>query len=176
MLGKGIEPEGKRIAVLGAGGAARAVSFILAERKASIVILNRQSGMDRAKKLASMIYEKSGNKTDVLELSRENLAEAINKSDILVNTTSVGMSPDIEKSPVPAELLKPGLTVFDIVYNPVKTRLIRDAERAGAQTISGTDMLVWQGAQAFELWTGKKPPVGLMKKEVLKFLQPGEKQ
>ena len=80
------------------------------------------------------------------------------------------MSPDTEKSPVPADLLKPGLVVYDIVYSPVKTRLLRDAEAAGAKTVSGIDMLVWQGAMAFELWTGKKPPVEVMKNEVVKRL------
>ena len=97
------------------------------------------------------------------------------KANILVNATSVGMSPDIDKIPVPSGLLKPGITVFDIVYNPVKTRLLREAEEAGAQTVSGLDMLVWQGALAFKLWTGLEAPVGVMREEVIKVLQGHEK-
>lgn len=174
LFGKGIDPEGKNIAVLGAGGAARAAVFTLADKKANIVILNRASGMDRAKKLAALVTETAKYKIDVMVLDNGNLADVLKKSDILVNTTSVGMSPDNEKSLVPAELLKPKLTVFDIVYNPVNTRLLRDAAAAGAETINGVDMLVWQGARAFEIWTGKKPPVELMKKEVITLLQPEE--
>jgi shikimate dehydrogenase len=81
------------------------------------------------------------------------------------------MSPDIDETPVTSDLLKPDLTVFDIVYNPIKTRLLREAEAAGARTISGLDMLVWQGALAFEKWTGVKAPIELMREEVIKVLE-----
>ena len=81
------------------------------------------------------------------------------------------MSPDVDETPVPARLLKPGLVVFDIVYNPIETRLLREAEATGAQTISGLDMLVWQGALAFEQWTGLKAPVDVMKREAIKLLE-----
>ena len=81
-----------------------------------------------------------------------------------------GMHPDTERTPVPAELIKLGLVVFDAVYNPVKTRLLTDAETAGAETISGIDMLMWQGALAFELWTGAKAPIDIMKTKVVEGL------
>ncbi|MDI6815342.1 MAG: shikimate dehydrogenase, partial [Dehalococcoidales bacterium] len=87
-----------------------------------------------------------------------------------VNTTSVGMSPNTDETPVTADLIKPNLIVFDIVYNPIKTRLLREAEEAGAETISGLDMLLWQGALAFEKWTGVKAPIELMRTEVIKGL------
>lgn len=170
LLEKGIEPEGRQFAVLGSGGASRAVAFILAEKGAGVVILNRASGMDRAVKLAETVTRATGHGMKALELNRANLVRALDKADILVNTTSVGMSPDTENSPVPPDLLKPGLVVYDIVYNPVMTRLLRDAESAGAEIISGTDMLVWQGAMAFEKWTGEKPPVEVMKQELVKHL------
>ena len=80
------------------------------------------------------------------------------------------MSPEAEATPVPARLLKAGLVVFDIVYNPVQTRLLTEAEAAGAKTISGIDMLVWQGVLSFEKWTGRKAPVELMKREAMKAL------
>ena len=110
-----------------------------------------------------------------LELTHENLATAIGKADILVNATSVGMSPNIDETPVPAKLLKPDLIVFDVVYNPIKTRLLAEAEETGAKTISGIEMLVWQGALAFEMWTGRKAPVELMREEAIKVLQSYEK-
>jgi len=96
---------------------------------------------------------------------------ALEKADVLVNTTSVGMIPGSNETPIPAGLLKPGLVVFDIVYNPLKTRLLREAEAAGARTISGIEMLVWQGALAFEKWTGEKAPVDLMRAVAVEVLR-----
>ena len=163
MLEKGIEPEGKRVVVLGAGGASRAVSFILAERGAGLVILNRLLELDWAEELAARISHSFKKEVEALELSEGNLATALGKADILVNAPSVGMSPDIGETPVPSRLLTPGLTVFDVIYNPVKTRLLAEAEEVGAETISGLDMRVWPGALALERWTGRKAPVARMK-------------
>ena len=171
LLEGGIEPEGKNVVILGAGGAARAISFILTDRGANLVILNRLLELDWAEELANRMAQIFGQEVDALELNRQNLARALGKADILVNATSVGMSPDIDRTPVDADLLRPGLIVYDIVYNPIKTRLLREAEAAGAKTISGVDMLVWQGALAFEMWTSRKAPVELMKKETIKWLQ-----
>jgi len=170
LLEKGIEPEGKNTVVLGAGGASRAISFILAERGAHLVILNRQLELDWAEELAHRISQVFKKEVKALELNEENLAKVLEKADVLINATSVGMSPNIDETPVPARLLRPELTIFDIVYNPVKTRLLREAEAAGAQTIGGLDMLVWQGALAFEKWTGQEAPFDLMKREAIKAL------
>jgi len=171
LLERGIEPRGKNVVVLGAGGASRAISFILAERGAHLVILNRLLELDWAEELASRISQVFKKEVEALELNKEKLAKVLEKADILVNATSVGMSPNRDETPVSPDLLKPSLTVFDIVYNPIKTRLLREAEAAGAETISGVDMLVWQGALAFELWTGVKAPVKLMKDAAIKGLQ-----
>jgi shikimate dehydrogenase len=135
-----------------------------------LVILNRQLELDWAEELAHHISRSFKKEVGALELNEENLATVLGKADVLINATSVGMSPDIDKTPVPARLLKYGLVVFDIVYNPIKTRLLREAEAAGAKTINGLDMLVWQGALAFEKWTGQQAPLELMKKEALKAL------
>ncbi len=164
LLEKGVRPEGKNIVILGAGGASRAISFILAERGGNLVILNRT--LDKAKEWVSRLSKILNREAKALKLDEENLVVAMEKADILINATSVGMSPD--ETLVPAQLLKPGLIIFDIVYNPIKTRLLREAEAAGGQTISGLDMLVWQGAMAFEKWTGKAAPLELMKEEVVK--------
>jgi len=171
LLESGIEPEGKNIAILGAGGASRAISFFLADRGAHLVILNRLQELNWAKDLARNISRSFSREVKALELNRENLAGVLDIADIVVNATCVGMTPDIDETPVTSDLLKPGLTVFDIVYNPIKTRLLREAEAAGATTISGLDMLVWQGALAFEKWTGMKAPIELMREEVIKVLE-----
>jgi shikimate dehydrogenase len=169
LLERGVEPRGKNVVILGAGGASRAISLILAERGSNLIILNRT--LDKAKEYASRISQVFKKEVKALELNKENLAKVLAKADILVNATSVGMSPNSNETPVSPDLLKPSLTVFDIVYNPIKTRLLREAEAAGAKTISGVDMLVWQGALAFELWTGAKAPVKLMKETAIKGLQ-----
>jgi len=165
LLERGIEPMGKKVVILGAGGASRAISFILAEQGANLTILNRTP--DKARQCASMFSQRE---VRALELNRENLVEVLEKADILINATSVGMTPNIDETPVPFNLLKPDLTVFDIVYNPIKTRLLREAEQAGAKTITGLDMLLWQGALAFEKWTGVKAPIEVMRAEVIKGL------
>ena len=174
LLERGTEPKRKNIVILGAGGASRAISFILAERGAHLVILNRELELDWAEELAHRISRVFQKEVKALKLDEENLATVLDWADILVNATSVGMSPNIDETPVPAKLLKPGLVVFDIVYNPIKTRLLREVEAAGAETISGVDMLVWQGALAVEKWTGLKEPIELMREEAIKGLQKNE--
>jgi shikimate dehydrogenase len=169
---RGVEPKGKKVVMLGAGGAARAISFILAESGSNVVIINRT--LDRAKVCADRVAQSSQRKVIALKLDRENLASALSKADLLVNTTSVGMSPKINETPVTADLLKPNLVVCDIVYNPLKTRLLREAEMVGATVIDGVDMFVWQGALAFEKWTGLSAPIALMKREVIKVLERDE--
>jgi shikimate dehydrogenase len=174
LLDKEVTPEGKNVVILGAGGAARAISFILAEREANLVILNRLEEMDWAEELARKISSVFGKEVRALELKEANLRIALDKAELLVNATSVGMNPNINSTPVPARLLRPGLVVFDIVYNPIRTKLATEANLASCETVMGLDMLVWQGALAFEMWTGKKAPVGLMKKEAIKVLKSHE--
>ena len=157
-----------------ASGAARAITYILADKDIDLTILNRREELDWAEDIAKLIQEDFEIQVPVFELLDDYLAEALQKADILVNATSVGMSPAGDKSPVPAGLLRKDLAVFDVVYNPVDTRLLTEAGAAGAKTISGIDMLVWQGALAFEKWTGQEPPVDLMKKEAMKMLESHE--
>jgi shikimate dehydrogenase len=107
---------------------------------------------------------------EVSAVGLENIGEALTGADLLVNATSVGMSPADNTDLVPAGLLAGVPLVFDIVYNPLETRLLKDAKKAGARTISGLEMLVWQGALAFELWTKHKAPVEIMRHEALRML------
>jgi len=173
LLERGIEPQGKKIVMLGAGGVSRAVSFSLVERGAHLVLSDLC--LERAEELAGRLSITFNDEVKTLELVGENLSRALDEADILVNATSVGMSPDTNKTPVPSNLLKSGLVVVDIVYNPIRTRLLREADEAGARTISGVDMFVWQGALAFEIWTGVKAPVELMRAEVIRKLEGHEK-
>ncbi len=174
LTGRGIEPRGKKVVILGAGGASKAVSFSLAERGADLVILNRELEFDWAVELAGHLSRSFSIEVRALKLNEPNLKKALVGADILVNTTSVGMSPRGDESPVPKRLLKPGLTVFDIVYNPLKTRLLREAEASGAEVIPGLDMLAWQGALAFEMWTGVAAPFEMMREEITRLLQRDE--
>ena len=174
LLERGIEPGGKKVVILGAGGASHAISFALAESVTDLTILNRLTGLERAQQITDKISRTFGRKVRALVLEENSLREALQGADILVNATSVGMSPHAGETPVPARLLRKKLVVFDIVYNPLETRLLREAGSAGAVAIAGLDMLVWQGALAFELWTGEKAPLELMRKAGAEALQKHE--
>ena len=158
----GIDARGRRVAVFGAGGASRAVCFALASRGAEITILNRT--VDRAADLIADLSDYAGYTFEALTMTPANLARTLAKADLLVNATSIGMVPGVDKSPVSRELLVDRHTVVDIVYNPVKTRLLKDAEKAGATAIGGLGMLAWQGALSFEMWTGCAAPLDVMRK------------
>jgi shikimate dehydrogenase len=168
----GFKPKRKKVVVLGAGGASRAISYVLSQEGASLTILNRKQELNWAEDIARLIRKDFKKEVKVLELAH--LTEALPGADLLVNATSVGMYPVADESPVPPNLLAKVQLVFDIVYNPIKTKLLKDAAAAGARTISGVDMLAWQGALAFEKWTGKKAPVDLMRQAAVKMLEQHE--
>ncbi len=159
LEGSGVSISGKKVLLLGAGGAARAIAFTLAKEKADITIANRT--VDRAEKLAYDI--KTGR---VRTSSFEDLKELVMDCDILINSTSTGMFPNVSETLVTSDMMHSDLTVFDIVYNPVNTLLLWEARKAGARTIDGVMMLVYQGAEAFKIWTGVYPPVDVMEKAV----------
>lgn len=162
LLGKhGIEVPGRNIAVLGAGGAARAVCFALASRGAVLTILNRTPGA--AVKCATEISTATGQVVKPLEMTRASLAATLESTSVLVNATSVGMLPATGATPVDRDLLGPHLTVIDTVYNPYESKLLKEARKAGAKTVNGLEMLVWQGALAFEKWTGRQAPAEVMR-------------
>jgi shikimate dehydrogenase len=173
LLEHGVEPEGKNVVILGAGGAARAISFTLAGRGANLIILNRTPS--NAAKCAADVSNATGQTVEVLALDAKNLSDAMERGDILVNTTSVGMFPGKNDTLVSVNLIRPHFIVADIVYNPYKTRLLADAEKAGARTINGLEMLIWQGALAFEKWTGRKAPLNVMRKGATQALKYYEK-
>jgi shikimate dehydrogenase len=140
-----------RVLVIGAGGSARAIGFGLKEAGAGIVLANRT-------------VEKGQNLADQLGCSFYGLDEIDQvRADVLVNTTSVGMVPDTGKTPGAKELLSGFRVVMDIVYAPLRTRLLQEAEEAGCATVNGLAMLLYQGAAQFELWTGEEAPVDVMR-------------
>jgi shikimate dehydrogenase len=163
-----VEIKGSNIVVAGAGGAARAIAFQLAADGAEITIVNRTEG--RAIELAKEISAASpSGKVEGRGLS--GLKDLLQDADVLINTTTLGMHPNTDTAIATAKELHSNLTVFDIVYNPLETRLLKEAKASGSKTVSGVLMLVYQGAEAFRLWTGIEPPVELMKKTVLEALQ-----
>jgi shikimate dehydrogenase len=168
LVQKGIDVQEKNVVLLGAGGASRAVAYILAKRGAHLTILNRTE--DRAMTLASHIYQSCKNEVKIFLLDEKNLQMALDDAHILVNATSIGMTPDTQETLVPRKLLRRELLVVDVVYNPIKTRLLLDAEAAGSETVSGIEMFVYQGALCFEKWTGVQAPLDVMRAEVIKQL------
>ena len=173
LLEQSIEPCGATMVVLGAGGASRAICFGLADRGANLIILNRTTA--KADRCAADITSATGRMVEVLDLNSRNLVSSLKKGQILINTTNIGMIPDVHDTLVTADLIRPDLTVVDIVYNPQKTRLLMEAEKAGAKTINGLEMLIWQGALAFEKWTGQKAPLNTMRKAASEALKSYEK-
>jgi shikimate dehydrogenase len=164
----GVNPHGKRVLLLGSGGAARAIAYALVQEADELVVINRT--VEQAKELASLLERTFNKKVVGDSLSPKIIQDNLRDSDILVNATSVGMKPNANQSPVAPEWLKPDLAVMDIVYNPIETKLDKDAKAAGAKVISGVEMLIYQGAASFEIWTGHSAPVEVMRKAALNHL------
>jgi len=160
LEGGGVRIKGKNVLLLGAGGAARAIAFTLAAEGAIVTIANRTP--ERAISLAKEV----GSAGKISGCGLDDLNDLIKNSDILINSSAIGMSLKVTETLVTSDLMHRDLVVFDIVYNPLNTRLLQEARKAGAKTIDGVMMLVYQGAEAFKIWTGKTPPVDLMEKAV----------
>jgi len=161
--------RGKKVLLLGAGGAAKAIAYTLSQESDEFVILNRTPKL--AAELSAILKQKFNKKIKAgafsPDLVKDNLADA----DVLINATSVGMKPNDNQTPILPQWLKPDLTVMDIVYNPLETKLAKNAKAAGAKIISGVEMLIYQGAASFEIWTACQAPVEVMRKAALNHLQ-----
>ena len=162
------EPENKRVIVLGAGGAARAVGFaLLQEKVSSLIIANRT--LAKAESLAGSLAKHAANNKMSTEIAAmpwqsSKLTEAVENCQLIVNCTSLGMkrSSYEEESPLASDLIPKDALVYDLVYNPLETPLLRMARGAGAKTIGGLLMLVYQGAASFKMWTGREAPLDIM--------------
>jgi shikimate dehydrogenase len=148
-------PLAGRAVVLGAGGAGRAIAFALADAGMELSIANRTTETAHA-----LAEDLAGDTTEARGHGLDAVPALLDDATLLVNATSVGMESD--DSPVPPEALHGALTVFDAVYRPLETRLLRDARAAGARTVDGATMLLHQGAAAFERWTGTDAPIDAM--------------
>jgi shikimate dehydrogenase len=148
--------------LLGSGGAARAVAFSLSisEAPRNLTILGIEE--EELERLGSDLAEKTEVHPSTLQLSRENLIEAMPNADVVIQATPIGMTPRVDRTLVPAHLIRRDQVVFDIVYTPLETRLIKEAKAAGALTVAGLGMFVHQAAIQFELWTKQDAPIELM--------------
>ena len=162
----GCDPKGKVIVILGAGGAAKAITFYLASLAKRLIIINRSYSH-----LNELIKSLQKNFQVPIEGIGDNntiaIESAIKSANLLINTTPIGMYPHKDEMPIDPSLLHPSLFVFDIIYNPIETKLLHIPRTKGCKTLNGIKMLVNQGAIAFEWWTGIRPDKKLMETAIL---------
>jgi shikimate dehydrogenase len=161
-----VKIKGTRILLLGNGGSARAIAFTLLKNGANIAIAGRNK--KKILKLVNGIKKKYKNIDYILinDINKDYM-ENIN---IIINSTPVGMSPNIDNIPIEPELILKKHTVFDIVYSPHTTKLLKVSKGKGCRIIHGIEMLLNQGAKQFEIWTGEKAPISVMEKAVRKYI------
>lgn len=159
----GAPVDGAHVLILGSGGAARAIAFALcmdATRSALTILAVLDQERDR---LVQDLRDKTGADVSGYPLSQDTLARHLPNAQTMIHCTPVGMSPTVDETCVPASLLSPRLTVMDIVYNPLETRLLKDARQAGCRTVRGLEMFLHQAVGQFELWTKQPAPVAVMR-------------
>lgn len=162
----GVTVKGKKVFMIGAGGAARAIGTECALAGAKeLVIANRSR--DRGEELVSMLREKTGCNCNYVEWNGK--LQIPEDTDVLVNATSIGLYPDTNKPNIDYDTIKNHMAVSDVIFNPPETGFLKEAAKRGAVTIDGLGMLAYQGAKAFEIWTDHKAPeevlVEALKKE-----------
>jgi shikimate dehydrogenase len=163
-----VDPAGKIIVVLGAGGAARAVAVELAlAGAANLTIVNRT--LSRAEELAGVLRDRAGVAASAVEWQGDYRVPG--EAAVLVNATSIGLGDETVRVPVAADSLRPDLVVADVVFNPPRTHLLREAESRGSKTLDGLGMLVNQAAIAFEIWTKVKPDTSVMREALEEYFE-----
>jgi len=165
---EGVSIEGKRILLVGAGGAGRAIAF-QSTLEGGVVSIASEFKKDSVL-LSHDISSKLGARVRVIECDQESIEHALSDVDVFVNATPVGMKPNVDASVIGVDSLPDGIVVVDIVYNPIETKLVGDALKRGLKTVSGVGMLVQQGAESERIWLDIEPPVAEMKKTVIKNL------
>lgn len=161
---------GKAVTLVGNGGSARAVGYSLIRADIARLTLAARRPW-AAEEVAEMLREHTGFSPGVADLNSDAARVVVGESDVVIDSTSVGMHPNVDVPPVvPAEWLRPGQLVCDLTYNPRETCLLKAAKQAGADTLDGTGMLVHQGAIAFEIWTATPAPVETMRQALLRAL------
>ncbi len=172
----GLDPAGKRALILGAGGSARGVvQALLRAGVAELVIANRT--LERAAALADLAANRDV-PARAVELNALATDGVPRETDLIVNCTSLGMhhGPDESASPMAAARIPPTALVYDLVYNPMLTPLLREAHSVGAPTLGGISMLVYQGAASFELWLERRAPVSVMMEAAMAAMRERETQ
>jgi len=159
----GFNPEGRNIAVIGAGGASRAVTVYLSKAISKSVSIY---DIDKNKVSSLVSYLKANFKQTDIRAASSVKELVIDNCDLLINTTPVGMK-DSDPCPVDAKSIHKGMLVYDLIYNPAETKLLKIAKDKGAKTSNGLGMLLYQGMIAFEIWTGKKAPREVMLKALM---------
>ena len=162
----GVDLSSSKVLLLGAGGAGRAIAFSIIDKVEDLVVLNRDPA--KIENLEFDLKLKFNKNIHYGLLSENSLKENLRSSDVLINATNIGMKPNSNLSLINPKLLTSDLTVMDIVYNPLETKLLADAKKVGAKTIDGVEMLIYQGAASFELWTDRKAPIEIMRLAALK--------
>ncbi len=165
----GVSVKGKRVVVLGAGGAARAIAFQCAIEGASLSIANRT--MQKAECLAANIEGGVGGKVAASDLSPDMLLSELKGVDILINATSAGMYPHEDEELLPSYLIPEKIVVMDLVYNPLETKFLSAARSRGCKTINGVGMLARQGAESLKIWLGIDAPIKVMEDAVISHLK-----
>ncbi|MBT5986747.1 MAG: shikimate dehydrogenase [Nitrospina sp.] len=159
-LEKHVDLKNKNVLIVGAGGTAKAIGYGVYEKGAKITVTynrDKEKGIRLGSELKAKVVS-------VQDVDKEEI-------DVLINCSPVGMSPNLEETPVPSRCLRKGMIVFDSVYNPIETRLIREARVSGCVTISGVELFVNQAVGQFELWTGQKAPTDIMRDVVVRGLE-----
>jgi shikimate dehydrogenase len=162
----GVDLSSSKVLLLGAGGAGRAIAFSIIDKVEDLVVLNRDPA--KIKNLEFDLKLKFNKNIHYGLLSENSLKKNLRSSDVLINATNIGMKPNSNLSIINPKLLTSDLTVMDIVYTPIETKLLADAKKVGAKTIDGVEMLIYQGAASFELWTDRKAPIEIMRLAALK--------
>ena len=148
-----IDVEGLRVVILGAGGAARSVALTMVESGSTVGIYNRTHSS------AEQVVAIVGGGSSVVQQN------AIKEAELIINATPLGMAPN-DPMPFDVDLLRDGQTVVDLIYEPSKTTLLKEAEARGLQTLNGLGMLLHQAGEQFRLWTGQQPPIKAMAESV----------
>ncbi len=167
----GVHLSSSKVVLIGAGGAGRAIAFSIVNKVKDLVVLNRDP--KKVKTLEFDLKLKNNKNIHCGILSENSLKKNLRSSDVLINATNIGMNPNSNLSIINPKFLTSNLTVMDIVYTPLETKLLADAKKVGAKTIDGVEMLIYQGAASFKLWTGRKAPIETMRLGALKQISKG---
>lgn len=154
-LKEAVDLDGKKIVIFGAGGAAHAVAYGLKDKNVKLTVLDQT--MQQSQALACHYKAEYG----------ISASHSVEKYDIIINTTPLGMYPNVDTSILEAKDLSPNQVIYDIVYNPLNTKLIQEAKKAGCKTVTGEKMFLYQGIKQFEIWTEEKAPIEIMHKALM---------